>query len=65
MAKEKKGLGAPRSAVVRPLVILALGIVATVTLWQYLMLEPGGTRIERLSPGDRQALDRVLHDRIR
>jgi hypothetical protein len=65
MAKERNGLGAPRSAVLRPLVILALGIVATVALWQYLMLQPGGTRIERLSPGDRQALDHVLRDRER
>jgi hypothetical protein len=65
MAKERNGLGAPRSAVVRPLVILALGIVATVALWQYLMLEPGGARMERLSPGDRQALDHVMRDHVR
>ena len=65
MAKERNGLGAPRSAVLRPLVILALGIVAAVALWQFLMLEPGGPRIERLSPADRQALDRVMHDRVR
>jgi hypothetical protein len=65
MVKERKGLGAPRSAVLRPLVILALGIVATVALWQYLMLEPRGARTERLSPGDRQALDHVLRDQVR
>jgi hypothetical protein len=68
MAKERNGLGAPRSAVVRPLVLLALGITATVVLWQYLMLDPGGTggvRTERLSPGDRQALDHVLRDQVR
>ena len=65
MAKDRNGLGAPRSAVVRPLVILALGIVATVALWQYLMIEPAGAHMERLSPADRQALDRVMHDRVR
>ena len=65
MVKARGGLGAPRSAVLRPLVILAVGIVATVALWQYLMLEPGGRGMERLSPGDRQALDHVLRDRER
>jgi hypothetical protein len=53
-------------ALVRPLLVLALGVGASVGIWHLLMAEPwrprGETvRVERLNQGDRQALQRVLH----
>ena len=52
-------------ALVRPLVLLAVGVGASVAMWHVLMAEPWrphgeAVRAERLDRGDRQALDRVL-----
>ena len=58
----------PLGAMVRPLLMLVLGIGAGFALWRLLMLEPGvtpGARSpgsERLTRGDRAALERLLHD---
>jgi hypothetical protein len=53
-------------ALVRPLLVLALGVGASVGIWHLLMAEPwrprGETvRVERLNQSDREALQRVLH----
>jgi len=52
-------------ALVRPLVVLALGVGVSVGIWHLLMAEPWRprdetVRVERLNQGDRQALERVL-----
>jgi hypothetical protein len=53
-------------ALVRPLVMLAVGVGASVAIWHVLMAEPWRPRVEtvraeRLNQGDRHALERVLH----
>jgi hypothetical protein len=47
-------------------VLLAVGVGACVAIWHVLMAEPWRPRVEtvraeRLTPGDRHALERVLH----
>ena len=62
--------GAPKRALIGPLVLLAGGVAASAALWRFLMLEsspPGAVQLsvpEHLSSGDRQALDRVLGNRV-
>ncbi len=54
----------PRGALARPLAILVIGIVASVTLWALMLRDDGGrTADARLSRDDRAALDRTIHRR--
>ena len=58
----------PFGAMVRPLLLLVVGIVAGFAVWRLLMLDPEvtpGARApgsERLTRGDRAALERLLRD---
>ena len=58
--------GAPRSALIGPLVMLASGAAAGVVIWRFLMLEPEPPATvrsavpERLSRHDRQGLAQLL-----
>jgi len=69
MADGRRRRGAPKRAMIGPLVLLAGGAAAGVMLWRLLMLEPAppgrfrATAPERLSQQDRQALERLLHGR--
>jgi hypothetical protein len=52
-------------AVVRPVIMLAIGAVAAVAMWQALTHDGRGgttTPSEQLTQHDRQALDRLLRD---
>jgi hypothetical protein len=53
-------------AVARPVLMLAVGLVAAIAMWQALTddTDPvaAGTPTEQLTQHDRQALDRLLHD---
>lgn len=66
--RKRKRLGAPKRALIGPLVMLASGAAAGAALWRFLMLEPGpaGTiRLaapEHLSSADRGALERFLEE---
>ena len=63
MGEGRRRRGAPKRALIGPLVMLAGGAVAGVTVWRLLMLEPvRGPAPERLSRQERQALDRVLEE---
>jgi hypothetical protein len=62
----RRGQGMPLEAVVRPLAMLVAGVAVSAALWHVLMLDPGvpagqrGLSAERLSQGDRTALERLL-----
>jgi len=64
-----RGRGAPKRALIGPLVMLGSGMVAGVLLWRFLMLEPppgAGLRLgahPQLSYQERHALDRLLAER--
>ncbi len=60
--EETRRRGAPRRTLIRPLVMLATGAVTGVVAWRILMMD-GDVRppaMERLSIGDRHAVDALL-----
>ena len=56
----------PGVALLRPLVMLALGVLAGIAMWRVLEFEPGDgfEPAERLSHQDRHALERMLERRV-
>ena len=67
--RQRRRLGAPKRALIGPLVMLASGAAASAALWRFLVLEsgpPGSSRLavpEPLSSADREALSRLLAGR--
>lgn len=59
---ERRRPGAPKRALIGPLVMLAGGAAASAALWRFLVLQPpaGSGVPERLSSADRRALDDVF-----
>lgn len=55
-----------RMAIARPVIMLAIGVVAAVAMWQVLTDDEGAvagrTPTEQLTQHDRQTLDRLLRD---
>ncbi len=60
--RQRRRPGAPKRALIGPLVMLVSGAVASAALWRFLMLEPapGDGPGERISRTDRAALDDVF-----
>ena len=67
--QQRRRLGAPKRALIGPLVMLASGVAASAALWRFLIREPGppeSIRLaapEPLSSADRQALSGLLAGR--
>jgi hypothetical protein len=64
----RKRRGAPKRALIGPLVLLTGGALTSAVVWRLLMLDPRPTAsvaTEQLSRHDREALQRVLGERPR